>query len=118
MSVLLVAALPAANAQNTAATTSLIATFHILPGFEKEVKKALGTMQMASRKEPGCEQFAPYTQKDSPQTVVIYEVYSSDEAFHAHIASSHAKAFFEFVKGRIVNDKIETVFLTDLNGSK
>jgi quinol monooxygenase YgiN len=98
--------------------TSLIATIQILPGFEKEVKQALGSMEMASNKEPGCEQFIAKIQKDSPQTVVIYEVYENDDAFQWHLASPHAKAFFELVKGKILNDKIETVFLTELNSSK
>lgn len=95
--------------------TSLIATIHILPGFEKAVKEALKTMEMASGKETGCEQFVANTQKDAPQTVVIFEVYKSDEAFQLHKTSPHAKVFFEFVKGKIVNDKIETVFLTELS---
>ena len=98
--------------------TLLIATIHILPGFEKEVKEALKTMEVASNKETGCEQFVANTQKDSSQTVIIYEAYKNDEAFQLHKTSSHAKAFFVFVKGKIVNDKIETVFLTELNGSK
>ena len=98
--------------------TSLIATIHILPGFEKEVKQALRTMEIASNKETDCEQFVANIQKDAPQTVVIYEVYKNDEAFQLHINSPHAKAFFEFLKGKMVNDKIETVFLTELNGSK
>ena len=93
--------------------TLLIATIHILPEFEKEVKGALKTMEIASNKETGCEQFVANTQKDSPQTVVVYEVYKNDEAFQLHKTSPHAKAFFEFVKGKIVNDKIETVFLTE-----
>jgi quinol monooxygenase YgiN len=98
--------------------TSLIATIHVLPGFEKDVKEALKAMEIASNKETGCEQFVANTQKDSPQTVVIYEAYKNEEAFQLHKSSSHAKAFFEFVKGKIVNDKIETVFLTELNSSK
>ena len=98
--------------------TVLIATIHILPGFEEEVKGALKTMEIASNKETGCEQFVANTQKDSPQAVVVYEVYKNDEAFQLHKTSSHAKAFFEFVKGKIVNDKIETVFLTELNSPK
>lgn len=92
--------------------TSLIATIHILPGFETEVKKALTTMEEASNKESGCEQFAVNIQKDSPQTVMIYEVYKNQESFQSHVASPHAKVFFDFVKGKILNDKIETVFLT------
>lgn len=104
--------------QTAGIKTSLIATIHILPGFEKEVREALKTMEMASNKETGCEQFVPTTQKDSPQTVVIYEVYKSEEAFRSHLASPYAKAFFEFTKGKIVNDKIETVFLTELSSTQ
>jgi|GEM_PF-150945 quinol monooxygenase YgiN len=100
------------------AKTSLIATFHILPGFEKEVKDALKTMELASNKELNCEQFVANVQKDSAQTVIIYETYKSEEAFQLHKTSSHAKAFFAVVKGKIVNDKIETMFLTELNSSK
>lgn len=98
--------------------TSLIATMNVLPGFEEEVQEALKTMEIESNKETGCEKFIANTQKDSPQTIVIYEVYKSAESFQLHKTSSHAKAFFEFVKGKIVNDKIETVFLTELNSSK
>ncbi|WP_426670464.1 nuclear transport factor 2 family protein [Mucilaginibacter sp. McL0603] len=95
--------------------TSLIATIRILPGFEKEVKEALKTMEIESNKEPGCEQFVVSIQKNSPQTVVVYEVYKNDEAFQLHVNSAHAKAFFEFLKGKMVDDKIETVFLTKLD---
>jgi quinol monooxygenase YgiN len=98
--------------------TALIATIHILPGFEKEVKGALKTMEIESNKETGCEQFVANAQKDAPLTIVVYEVYKNDESFQLHKNSSHAKAFFEFVKGKIVNDKIETVFLTELNSLK
>ena len=98
--------------------TLLIATIHILPGFEKEVKEAMKTMEIASNKEAGCEQFDATIQKDSPQTIVIYEVYKDDEAFQLHKTLPHAKAFFEFIKGKIVNDKIEVVFLTELDSSK
>ena len=97
--------------------TSLIATLHILPGFEKEMKAALKTMETESNKETDCEQFVANTEKDAPQTVVVYEVYKSDEAFQLHKTSPHAKAFFEFVKWKIVNDEIETVFLTEVNSS-
>jgi quinol monooxygenase YgiN len=95
--------------------TSLIATINILPGFENKVKEALNTMAIASNKEANCEQFVVNIQKGSPRTVVIYEVYKTDEAFELHKTAPHAKAFFEFVKGKIVNDKIEVVFLTALN---
>jgi quinol monooxygenase YgiN len=96
---------------------TLVAYINVLPGFEKEIKKALTVMATASRKETGCEQFVANVRNDSPQIIVIYEAYKNDEAFQLHKASTHALAFFEFVKDKIANNKIEGVFLTELNCS-
>ncbi len=95
---------------------TVVAYINVLPGFEKEIKKALTAMAIASRKETGCEQFDANVRNDSPQMIVIYEAYKNDEAFQLHKASPHAIDFFEFVKGKIANDKIEGVFLTEVNG--
>jgi len=96
---------------------TVVAYMNVLPGFEKEIKEALTTMSTASRKETGCEQFVANVRNDSPQMIVIYEAYKNDEAFKLHKASPHAVAFFEFVKSKIANDKIEGVFLTEVDGS-
>jgi quinol monooxygenase YgiN len=97
---------------------TMVAYINVLPGFEKEMTEALTTMTKASRKEAGCEQFAANVRNDAPQMVVIYETYVNDKAFQLHKASPHALAFFEFVKGKIANDKIEGVLLTELNSTK
>jgi len=94
---------------------TLVAYINVLPSFEKEIKKALTAMATASRKETACEQFVANVRNDSPQMIVIYETYKNNEAFRLHKASPYAVAFFEFVKGKIANDKIEGVFLTELN---
>jgi quinol monooxygenase YgiN len=93
----------------------LIAYINILHGFEKQVKKAMITMAAESCKETGCEQYLINTRNDSPQTIVTYEVYQNDEAFQVHKTSAYAKTFFEYLKGKIKNDKVEVVFLTELN---
>jgi quinol monooxygenase YgiN len=97
---------------------TVVAYINILPGFESEMKEALITMATASRKEKDCEQFDANIRNDSPRMVVIYETYKSDEAFQLHKTSPHAVAFFDFVKGKIVDDKIEGVYLTEVNASK
>jgi len=102
----------------TESNARLVAYIDILPAFEKEVKEALTIMAAESNKEAGCEQFVVNTRNDSPRSIVIYESYKSDEAFQLHKTSPHAKRFFEFVKGRIVDDKINVVLLTALNSSK
>ena len=93
----------------------LIANITILPGFEEEVKKATIALATETRKETGSESFLIHTQNDSPQTVVFYEIYHSQEAFEQHKTFAYSEKFFEFVKGKIKDDKIEVIFLTRLD---
>jgi len=95
----------------------LTANFDILPGFEKEVKESVIALAAETRKEPGSELFLIHTRNDSPQTIEFYEIYKSAEAFELHKTLPYAAKFFEFVKGKIVDDKIEVVFLTPLDSS-
>ncbi|WP_291930871.1 nuclear transport factor 2 family protein [Chryseobacterium sp.] len=94
--------------------TSLMATMTILPGFENQVKKGLDIMENESNKETGCQQFVVTFQKDSPQKVIVYEVYDDDKAFELHKNAGYSRDFFELVKGKIEDDKIEVVYLTEL----
>jgi quinol monooxygenase YgiN len=96
----------------------LVAYMEILPAFEKEVKEALIVMAAESNKEPECEQFVVNIRNGSPLSIVIYEAYQNDGAFLSHKTSAHAKKFFEFVKGKIIDDNIETVMLTGLSIAK
>jgi quinol monooxygenase YgiN len=93
----------------------LVANINILPDFEEEVKKATITLATETRKEKGNELFLIHTRNDSPQTIVYYEIYKSKEAFEQHKTFAYSQRFFEFTKGRIENDKIEVIFLTELN---
>ncbi|WP_343746428.1 nuclear transport factor 2 family protein [Chitinophaga sp.] len=97
--------------------TNVVAYMEILPAFQKEMKEALVAMAAESNREPGCVQFVVNTRNDSPLSVVIYEEYKNDAAFEVHRTSAHARKFFEFVKGKIVNDKIDVVLLTTVNSS-
>jgi quinol monooxygenase YgiN len=92
----------------------LIANFKIIPGFEDEIKKATIAMAVETRKEKGCESFLIHTRNDSPQTVVFYEIYDSEEAFQQHKTFPYASSYFELFKGRIENDKPEITFLAAL----
>jgi quinol monooxygenase YgiN len=94
---------------------NLIATIEILPGFEAAIKKAMVTMAAETRKETGVELFLISTEKDSPQTILIYETYRSETDFELHKTLAHSKVFFEFVKGKIKDDKIGVTFLTGID---
>jgi len=94
----------------------LFANFNMIPGFEADVKKATIALTAETRKERGCELFLIHTRNDSPQTIFFYEIYYSQEAFEQHKLFPYSKSFFEFLKGRIENDKPEVTFLTALDG--
>ncbi len=44
-------------------------------------------------REPGCQRFDVCTNPDQPERVFLYEIYDNREAFDAHLASGHFKAF-------------------------
>ena len=95
----------------------LLAYIDILPEFEKEVKAATAKLAAETRKEPGSELFLVHTRNDAPRSLAFYEIYENDAAFELHKTLPHATSYFEFVKGKIVDDKIEVVFLTPLDSS-
>ena len=92
----------------------LIATLNMLPGCEKEIKEATIALAAETRKETGSELFLVHTRNDSPQTIIFYEVYQSEEAFNRHKDYSYTKTYMEFLKGKIKNDRPEITYLTKL----
>ena len=43
--------------------------------------------------EPGCRQFDVNTLEDSPETIVLYEVYDDRAAFDHHVTTPHYATF-------------------------
>ena len=62
------------------------------------------------RNEPGCHQFDVLTMEDTPEAVVLYEVYDSRAAFDAHLATPHYATFAEGV-ARLEVTKTQVRFL-------
>jgi quinol monooxygenase YgiN len=48
--------------------------------------------------EPGCRQFDVVTSEESPEAVILYEVYDDRSAFDAHKATPHYAVFAEGVE--------------------
>lgn len=49
--------------------------------------------RMSLRDEPGCHQFDVATDSQNPEMVFLYELYSDNAAFDAHLTSAHFRAF-------------------------
>jgi autoinducer 2-degrading protein len=58
-----------------------------------ELCKYDGTRSVAD--EPGCSQFDVITTVETPDAVILYEVYDDRAAFDAHLTMPHYKVFAE-----------------------
>lgn len=65
----------------------LIAELTAREGCEAEVRSALTDYAVHVRAEPGNEAFECYQTEDAPQRFVVYEIYSDEAAFQAHLAA-------------------------------
>jgi quinol monooxygenase YgiN len=61
-----------------------------------ELCKYDGTRSVAD--EAGCRQFDVVTTDETPEAVVLYEVYDDRAAFEAHLTMPHYKVFAEGVE--------------------
>ena len=65
----------------------LIAELTAREGCESEVSSVLTDYAVHVRAEPGNETFECYQTEDAPQRYVVYEIYSDEDAFQAHLAA-------------------------------
>jgi len=65
----------------------LIAELTARDGCEAQVRSALTDYSVHVRAEPGNEVFECYQTEDAPQRFVVYEIYTDEAAFQAHLAA-------------------------------
>ena len=65
----------------------LIAELTARDGCEAEVRSVLTDYAVHVRAEPGNEAFECYQTEDVPQKFVVYEIYTDEAAFQAHLAA-------------------------------
>jgi quinol monooxygenase YgiN len=68
----------------------------------------LANARKSQRSEPGCCQFDVCTDDSHPNTVFLYEVYKSGEAFQAHLDSRHFKEFDAQVSDMIAAKDVQS----------
>ena len=65
----------------------LIAELTARDGCEAEVRSVLTDYAAHVRAEPGNEVFECYQTEDAPERFVVYEIYTDEAAFQAHLAA-------------------------------
>lgn len=59
-------------------------------------------------KEPGCLQFDVLTDPDLPDTVFLYEIYTTESAFGMHLDTAHFKDFEQVTASMIAAKTVQT----------
>ena len=73
----------------------VIARYLVTDGHESTVADLLRENAAASRAEPGCLEFTVYHAIDDPRAFLLYERYTSEDAFQAHRQTPHFKRIIE-----------------------
>ena len=73
----------------------VIARYVVGEGHESTVARLLLMNAEASRAEPGCLEFSVYQEIDVPRAFLLYERYTSEDAFQAHRRTPHFEDIIE-----------------------
>ncbi len=68
---------------------SFIVRLRFTPEDRAEMAETARLLAEASRTEPGCISYIPFTLEDDPDTLLIFEQYADAEALEFHRASAH-----------------------------
>ena len=73
----------------------VLARYVLSEGHDATVARVLPKNAQATRAEAGCLQFSVYQKIDHPRAFVLYERYTSEEAFQAHRLTPHFEQIIE-----------------------
>ncbi|AZE52168.1 hypothetical protein C4K04_6540 [Pseudomonas chlororaphis] len=68
------------------------------PGKEDELIARFRTLLEASRQEPGCIDFHFHQHQQSTNRFVVYESFTDQAAFDAHLSAPHTQEFIAYLR--------------------
>ncbi|MBQ5531644.1 MAG: antibiotic biosynthesis monooxygenase [Kiritimatiellae bacterium] len=96
-----------------------IAEIEVFPEWLDAYLAAAGTVGAESvAKEPGVVCIFPVQKKENPCSIRIVEIYRGEEAYRAHLASSHFRAYKEGTPHMIKSLDLVPVRPLDADGMK
>lgn len=81
----------------------------VKPEFLEEVKALSAATLKPTLEEAGCEVFYQTVKADEPNTLVFFEVFSSQDALDLHMEADYTKVFFAGVKDKLSAKPISTI---------
>ena len=86
----------------------VVARYVVAEGHESRVAGLLRKNAEASRAEPGCVEFSVYQEIDDPRAFLLYERYTSEDAFQAHRRMPHFENIIEQQVVPLLNERAWT----------
>jgi len=80
----------------------------VLPEHRDQLLQALREALPLTRAEAGVEFLYPTTRKDDPNTLVFFEIFSSQGAHDFHMQQEYTKRFFATFEGRVAGEPVVT----------
>jgi quinol monooxygenase YgiN/catechol 2,3-dioxygenase-like lactoylglutathione lyase family enzyme len=94
-----------------------ISEIAMLTGHEPEVRIAIEDVRSATLKDPGCLSFFITEKQDASSTVVLFEVFGSQDDFERHVRAPATREFLAKLKGRVEGDGPRVTRLRPLPGA-
>ncbi len=80
----------------------VLVEFLVKPSFVERFRDVIAANATASlQREAGCKRFDVLCDPAEPRRFVLYEIYDDDEAFAAHLVSSHYQSFAASIDNQI-----------------
>jgi autoinducer 2-degrading protein len=91
---------------------AVVVSFKLHPGEgARFLRRVVLNAETSRTVEPGCRRFDVCADADDPDAAFLYELYDSQAAFDAHLASEHFKAF-DRETAELVADKTVRTYRT------
>lgn len=88
---------------------AVVVTFTLKPGCMQEFLPLMqDNAQTSQRDEPGCRQFDIATDPARPDEVFLYELYTGEDAFTAHLGTAHFATFTAKTDAMIADKSVLT----------
>jgi quinol monooxygenase YgiN len=87
---------------------TVIARYVVGEGHDATVARLLRKNAEASRTEPECLEFSVYQEIDDPRTFLLYERYTSEDAFQAHRRTPHFQNIIEKQVVPLLDERVWT----------
>lgn len=80
----------------------------VLPQYRDEILKAVLENKLPTRAEKGVEAYYQTTQREDPNTLLFFAVFSSQAAYDSHVQTEHAKRTFTAFQGKLAEEPVRT----------